>query len=422
MKQMSNVVSLSSRKRIDEPVHPVESKPSKRTGARPRASGFGSPPAQEHIVTQWDDVVPGCGIRTNRQGGQQFIAKIRHEGKQRWFTLGPVGMFTVDEARQLVKNMKLLSKAGTDPKGLIDQVVTGKLLPKRSITFGAFVRFYIEHYAQIHKASWLKDQQRLNLYLLPIWCDKPLAQITRLEVLKVHQDIGKTRPIAANRLLEVITVMWKQAKIMGFLPESHPDVTLGVKRFKQTSRDRFLSDDEWQRLLRALDEVKGDSMQKAIIRLDLELGFRSKELLTLKWEYVDLDRKEIRLPKTKNGKSFRQPLTENACRILAALPRQNQWVFASERNPGHHVTSFCKLLKRVCKHAGIEDFRPHDIRRSVGCSVLSKTGSLEMVAAVLNHTSLETTRIYARYAREHVRIALETHSRTRRIESAEVNL
>lgn len=75
--------------------------------------------------------------------------------------------------------------------------------------------------------------------------------------------------------------------------------------------------------------------------------------------------------------------------------------------PGPHIACVDKLLKRLCKEAGINDSRLHDIRRFVGCSVLAKTGTLEMVPACLNHTSLHTSRVYASYNREQVRDSLE---------------
>ena len=60
--------------------------------------------------------------------------------------------------------------------------------------------------------------------------------------------------------------------------------------------------------------------------------------------------------------------------------------------------------------AGIEHTTIHDIRRYVGSSILGQTGSLKMVAQLLNQTSLQTTKVYGRLDQEHKRKVLESHS------------
>lgn len=365
------------------------------------------------MLLQWDEVVRGLGVRLNREGTRNYIAKLSYKGKQRWFTIGPYELIELDEARKLVVGMKIALKAGSDPAVLLEQFLYKKVVPENyGMNFKDFANYYIENIAKAHKKSWLKDRQRIDLYLMPLWKDRPITSITKMEVAAIHKSIGKDRPVAANRLLETISVMWKQAAILGHIPDEKANIILGIRRYKEKPRDRFLSKEEWVKLLEALETTKGEKFQKEAIKLDLELGFRHSEIVALKWDYVDLERREIRLPDTKSGRPFRQPLTDKAVQILSDLPRFNQWVFPSTVLQGNHISAVEKLLKRVCKNAGIEDFRVHDIRRSVGCSVLAATGSLEMVAAVLNHTSYQTTKTYAMYHKDHVRKALEQHSQS----------
>ena len=72
-------------------------------------------------------------------------------------------------------------------------------------------------------------------------------------------------------------------------------------RFSERSRDRFVEADELPRLLGAID-AESSPFGRAAFRLYLHTGLRRSEMAGLQWEYVDLERAEIRLPDTKAGR------------------------------------------------------------------------------------------------------------------------
>jgi len=373
---------------------------------------FGAPLKLTKPIYQWDQsVAPGLGIRINRDGSKHYVAKLSIAGRGKWFTIGPVDLFDLDAVRHVVARMKLLAKAGKDPKHILNQFLAGQAAPELfGITFGAFADVYIEKYAKVHKRSWLKDRQRIDLYLMPVWKDKTLCQIDRLDVSSIHAEIGKTRPYAANRLLEVVGVMFKQAILLGYLPERQLGITEGIRRYKEHSKEHNITAQEKQRIMQVLDTFKADRIHIAAMRLAFETGFRSGEIIGLRWSEVDMDRREINLITTKAGRPFTQPLTAAAVEILSSLPQTNDWVFPSRRIANRHISRIDKLFKRVCAQAGVKKASVHSIRHYVGRSVLEHSGSLEMVAAVLNHSSLQTTKVYAKYQKDSVRQALELQS------------
>ena len=90
--------------------------------------------------------------------------------------------------------------------------------------------------------------------------------------------------------------------------ELRPDGTNScrhVKRFKEDKRERFLSDAEYRRLGSALREIEQDGSETAsaiaAIRLLMLTGCRLSEIQKLRWEHVDLEAGELRLPDTKTG-------------------------------------------------------------------------------------------------------------------------
>ena len=78
-----------------------------------------------------------------------------------------------------------------------------------------------------------------------------------------------------------------------------------VKRFKEKRRERFLSDDEYRSLGSALREIEQERSETpaaiAAIRLLMLTGCRLSEIQKLRWEHVDLEAGELKLPETKTG-------------------------------------------------------------------------------------------------------------------------
>ena len=137
---------------------------------------------------------------------------------------------------------------------------------------------------------------------------------------------------------------------------------------RQGRHERFLTDEEFRRLGRELDEVEesgGDNMYAAMaIRLLLLTDCRKSKIPNLRWEHVDLDRAEIRIVDGKTG-SRTLHLSPSAVGVLKALPRQpdNPWVVPGAK-PGTHMTDIDGAWQSIRARAGLHDIRIHDIRHS----------------------------------------------------------
>ena len=143
---------------------------------------------------------------------------------------------------------------------------------------------------------------------------------------------------------------------------------LHIKRYKEEKRERFLSAEEFARLGRVLDETlrDGSETRSAVlaIRLLMLTGCRLSEIQKLRWEHVDLEAGELRLPDTKTG-GRGVPLAPSAVRLLEFLPRdeENPWVIAG-RKPGSHLTDLQHPWRRIRARADLQDVRIHDLRHS----------------------------------------------------------
>ena len=136
-------------------------------------------------------------------------------------------------------------------------------------------------------------------------------------------------------------------------------------------------------------------------------GCRRNEILTLRWEDVDLKHDEIRLRDAKTG-ARAVPLSPTARQVLASQPRQpdNPWVIFG-RGPGARLSNLNATWGLVRKKAGLEDVRIHDLRHSFASRALSLGESLPMIGRLLGHRKVQTTARYAHLARDSVKVAAE---------------
>jgi len=130
---------------------------------------------------------------------------------------------------------------------------------------------------------------------------------------------------------------------------------------KERSCERFLSEEEFRRLGRVLDEVQAEGKISAnavaAIRLLMLTGCRRGEIMKLRWEDVDLEAGELRLRDAKTGPR-QVVLSPAAVRVLSAIPRHadNPWVIAG-RKPGTRLSNLNASWLVVRERADVEDVR-----------------------------------------------------------------
>lgn len=158
------------------------------------------------------------------------------------------------------------------------------------------------------------------------------------------------------------------------------------------SRGRVLTDNEVEMLLQALEPTgRRSHWTKPSVQLALATAMRRGELLSLKWEHVDLQGRTALLPDTKNGDSRTVPLSSVAVGVLAGLPRHIS-VFVIP-------VKFCTLdaaFKRGTRRAGLDDVRFHDLRRTAITQMALKLPNVIELAAVSGHKSLMVLKQYYR--------------------------
>jgi integrase len=358
--------------------------------------------AGDKLAAIWDEELRGFGLRVYPNGRKVYVVKCRIKGQQRFITLGQHGPVTADQARTRAYNILSEAKNGRDPAKELDQA------RKAPTMKGLGERFLKEHVAVRCKPSTQYEYKRsVELFINPKLGTRKVTDIERRDIAELHHSFSHI-PYQANRTLGVLSKMFNLAEVWGLRPDgSNP--CLHVKKYPEQKRERFLSPEEFAALGKALRKVEADGSetQSAVdaIRLLMLTGCRLGEIMTLKWNYVDLRARELRLPDSKTGAKIVH-FGKTAADVLKGIKKleDNPYVITG-RKEGSRLTDLQHPWRRIRAKVGLDDARIHDLRHSYASGALALGEGLPMIGKLLGHTQVQTTARYAHLANDPVKIA-----------------
>lgn len=356
----------------------------------------------------WDDRLSGFGAKVTTKG-MTYLVQYRTGGRgspTRRYTIGRHGSpWTPETARKEAQRVLADVAKGHDP-GAVKQE------DRRSLTVAAVVQAFLSEHVETKRKQRTGDEYRrlLDKHVLPALGRKRMRDLVRSDVARLHHDM-RTTPYQANRVLAVLSKLCSWAEAHGYVPDG-ANPCRHVEKYKEKGRERFLSPRELGRLGRALTAADRGGVltpwMTAAVRLLVFTGARLNEILTLRWDWVDLERMVLELPDSKTGKKTIR-LNAPACDVLAGLPRLkgNPFVIVGRRD-GRHLINLEKPWRRLRKASLLPDVRLHDLRHS-HASVAAASGiSLPLIGALLGHRQVSTTARYAHLGDDPLRVASES--------------
>jgi integrase len=232
-----------------------------------------------------------------------------------------------------------------------------------------------------------------------------LTGLTPIQIEDWFHGIGATSPMMANKCLSILRTMIEKAKDWRVFSGENP--AQRIKKYKETSRKRFIQPHEMPMLLAALRREPEDT--QCYFLLCLLVGCRRTEGLTLRWHDLDFINGLWHKTHTKTDRAQTVPVPLMLLHRLEALPKRNEFVFATAK--GHWSTSLAFERWQVIRMAAhIPDITIHDLRRSCASWLACEGVNLAVIGNVLNHSGLAHTAIYARLHLSPVTRALEENS------------
>ena len=357
--------------------------------------------AGDRDLVFWDRALPGFGVRVYPSGRKIYVVQSRGPSGIRRVSLGRHGTISCDDARKRAS-------------GVIDRIKRGEeahpAAPEAVFTVAGLAERYWEAHASVNCNAQTQHGYRGSLrnHILPALGTKPVTAVSRSDVEALHYALRAT-PRAANRALLVLSQMFSLAEDWGLTPPGGNPCRF-VVLYPKGRRERFLNEDEYRRLGRALCELEAESPMRAraaaALRLIVLTGCRMTEVLTLRWDDIDRKSGEIRLRDAKTGPRM-VVLTPAALRAIEEMPRVpgSPWVFTGNA-PDRRLSHLSKPWLRVRARAGIEDVKVHDLRHSYASRALALGESLSMIGRLLGHTDIGSTARYAHLRQDAEKIAV----------------
>ncbi|MGE7367876.1 tyrosine-type recombinase/integrase [Neorhizobium sp. NPDC001467] len=373
---------------------------------------------QDKDYFEWDDELPGFGVRVWPTGRKTYVAQYRSGKQTRRFKIGVHGALTVEEARKEAKSVLGDVARGEDPQ--LDRSTRRKSLTVKDLCETYFEAansgLVLGKRGKPKKASTLYvDQGRAKRHIIPLLGTKLVRDLTTADVVKMMRDVtvGKTavsektdklrgRAIVeggagtAGQSVTLLSAILSYAASEGIVPHN---VARGIQKPAVGKRTRRLSPDEYLKLGKALNEADGEVWQAvAGIRLFMLTGFRMSEIAGLKWSEVDEAGSCFRLDDSKEDASVR-PIGHPVFKVLKSLPRQkgSPYVLPGPRSDDGYYTALDEAIERITKKAKITGVTSHTLRHSYA-SLAGDLGFTEItIAALLGHAAGNVTQRYVHH-------------------------
>jgi integrase len=352
----------------------------------------------------------GLYLRVGRQGAAFYrVAKVA--GRKVEIRIGDATAIPLTKARQAALRLAAGDKAAaaapirvrTDGptvaqawKAYIEDAKSGAFVAGRRPTTDSTIVSY----------GYLYDA-----HLKKRFGNKSLHALAK-EIHSLHRGM-RAKPVAANRLLQVVSNLFVHAARSGNWDKPNPtlDPITGrtIRKYHVKARERWLTTAEAGRVLK-FAATEPDPWCD-FWRLLILTGVRVSNLREMRWGELDLRDTDATwsIPLTKNQEPHVAPLSSEAVAVLRArLERApkgtgkqsktpaSPWVFPMKEDPSRCIADVDHAWARVKEKAPVSDVRIHDLRRTAGSWATQAGAPLPAVGKFIGDKSINATAVYAR--------------------------
>ena len=364
-----------------------------------RVSGFKCPPDKKQAF-MWDVTAPGLGLRATPAGKPAYVFQSVYQGKDIRLTIGSPAAWSITDAQAKARELQRLIDEGKDPRDLKREAIAAVEAKRQqeqeqeqadkvaAVTVGeawaAYIAERTPHWGELHR----KDHERLTraggetskrgTRGRGVTIAGPLHPLLGLALRDLTAPVieawaareAQTRPTAARlawRLLKAF-LGWcaEQPEYAPVLPSVNPAKTKKAREAlgKPKAKDDSLLKEQLPAWFAAVRSI-GNPTVAAYLQTLLLTGARPGEVLAMRWDDLNTQWRGLTIRDKVEGERV-IPLTPYVHNLLAALPRRNEFVFASSRNENAPLTEPNHAHDKACKVAAIDGLTLHGLRRSFG--------------------------------------------------------
>lgn len=372
----------------------------------------------------WDTRQPGLGLRVASGGRRTFIFEAKLGRQTIRMTIGPASMpIRVPKDRkgnptgpgadgEALRLMAFI-KAGTDPRAekaatiardTADREAAAVVRARDSVTVGDAWAVYLE----ARRPKW-SPRSYLNHVRMAApggevrkrgagkTVAAPLAALLPLRLSELNADVlaawldreAAERPTAASSAFRLVRGFIRWA---GEHPEYRAMIAPDAYRSKAVSeavppskaREGDCLQREQVRLWFDAVRELANPVHAAYLQAAILTGARREELAAMRWADIDFRWGSISIADKVEGVRV-IPLTPYVSRLLAALPKRNEWVFSSLTAADGRLKEPRNGHERALSAAGLPHLSIHGLRRSFGTLAEWVEVPAGVVAQIMGH-------------------------------------
>ena len=274
---------------------------------------------------------------------------------------------------------------------------------EKEMILGEALTLYAEQYTSQKKGA-RQELSRIRHWKAHPFSLRPLASFIpsdwRMYAIERRKNVSATTVRLELALVRHLFTVASQDWAM----ELRPQFTSRTLPKVKNARDRRLLPEEAEAIIRAT----GSPVLEKLLGFALETAMRRSEITSMRWRDVDLPKRTVILPTTKNGERRAVPLSKEAVRILDSLQKggkdESVWNMAPdsvtqafgravERARANYEKE-CLVAEKNADPTFLSDIRFHDLRHEATSRLFERGMGTMTVAAITGHKTLQMLKRY----------------------------
>lgn len=230
----------------------------------------------------------------------------------------------------------------------------------------------------------------------------PISDINRNMIQEYIVNASKVyRRETVINITKVLSQSLKFATRNSYIPRN-PYTDIKIPKDKEYKEIQVFMEEEIDKIL----SIKGFSLQKNMVNLAFRTGMRIGEILTLKWEDINIEsgfltvrrtlstytngKAEICPPKTKYSKR-RIDLDIKTLKMLENIEKKGDFIFCKNDKTIFSRQYINQVFRKMCKNAGVPYRCFHSLRHTHATILLAANVNPKVVQIRLGHSTISTT-------------------------------